>query len=42
VCTQEHLGVMQLFELLMVDGNEPLLMQAFHFHAIVYDVSEAI
>lgn len=42
MCTQEHLGVMQLFELLMVDGNEPLLMQAFHFHAIVNDVAETV
>ena len=40
--TQKHFGVMELFELFMIDGNQPHLFQAFHFTAVVYNVSQAI
>lgn len=40
--TQQHLGVVQLVELLVVDGDESLPVQAFHLHAVVHDVAQAI
>ena len=42
VSTQEHMGVAQLGKLLMVDGGQPLLAQAFHLATVVHDIAEAV
>ena len=39
---QQHLGVVEAVEFLMVDGNQPHCLQAFHFTAVVHDVSQTI
>ena len=40
--TEQHLDVMELFQLLMVDGDEAVVVESFHLHAIVNDVAEAV
>ena len=40
--TQQHFGVVEVVEFLMVDGNQPHCLQAFHFTAVVHDVSQTI
>ena len=36
---KEYAYIVKLLELLMADGDEPHLSQAFAFHAIVHDVA---
>ena len=40
--TEQHLGVMELFQLLVVDGDEAVAVESFHLHAIVDDVAETV
>ena len=42
VGAKKHLHTMQLLHLVMVDGDEPCLMQPFHLHTIVNNVTQAI
>lgn len=37
--TQQHLDMMQLLHILVVDGDQPGMMQPFHLHSVVYDVA---
>ena len=40
--TEQHLCVVQLTQLLVVDGDKSLLVQTLHLHAVVHDVTQAI
>jgi len=40
--TQQHLDTMQRAHVLMVDGDEPLLVQTLHLHTIVNNVAKTI
>ena len=40
--SQQDFYIVELGELLMVDGDEPFGMEAFYFHAVVYDIAKAI
>lgn len=40
--SQQDFDIVELGELLMVDGDEPFGMEAFYFHAVVYDIAKAI
>ena len=40
--TQQHLYAMQRAHILMVDGDEPLLVQTLHLHTIVHNVAKTI
>ena len=42
VGTEQHLGVMELLELLVVDGDKTVVVKPFHLHAIVNDVAETV
>jgi hypothetical protein len=42
VGTQQHGDVMQPGQLLMIDGDESVLVQSLHFHAVVHDVAETV
>lgn len=42
VGSQQYFHVVQLFELLVVYGDEPFGFESFHFVAVVYDVAEAV
>lgn len=37
--TQQHLDMMQFLHILVVDSNQPGMMQPFHLHSVVYDVA---
>ena len=40
--TQQHLDVMQLTHLVMIDGDESHLAQTLTLHTVMYDISQAI
>lgn len=40
--SQQDFDIVELGELLMVDGDESFGMEAFYFHAVVYDIAKAI
>jgi len=40
--TQQHLHVVQLAQLVMIDGDEPHLAQALTLHTIVYYITQTI
>jgi hypothetical protein len=40
--TEQHLRVVQVTELLMIDGDEALLMQPLYLHTVVNNVTQAI
>ena len=40
--TEQHLGVVELFQLLVVDGDEAVVVKPFHLHAVVNDVAETV
>ena len=40
--TQQHLHIVELAHLLMIDGDEPHLAEAFTLHTIVHDITETI
>ena len=42
VCSQEHLRIVQLVEVVVVDGDKPHLPQALALHAVVNDVAQAV
>lgn len=42
VGSQQYFHVVQLFELLVVYGDEPFGFEPFHLVAVVYDVAEAV
>ena len=42
VCTQQHLGVVNVAHLLVVDGHESHLLKAVALLAVVYDVAQTI
>ena len=42
VGSQQYFHVVQLFELLVVYGDEPFGFESFHLVAVVYDVAEAV
>ena len=39
ISTQQHLDMIQLLHILVVDGDKPGMMQPFHLHSVVYDVA---
>ena len=40
--TQQHLGMMQLAQLVVVDGDESHLAQSLTLHTVMDDISQAI
>ena len=42
MCPQQHLCSVQLLQVVVVDGDESLLVQALHLHAVVHDVTQTI
>lgn len=40
--SQQDFYIVELGELLMVDGDESFGMEAFYFHTVVYDIAKAI
>ena len=40
--TQQHLGMMQLAQLVVVDGDESHLAQSLTLHTVMYDIAQAI
>ena len=40
--TEKHFHIVELLHLLMVDGDEPHLAQAFALHAVVDDIAETV
>ena len=40
--SEKHLGIVQLGELLVVDGYESQLLEPVAFYAVVHDVAQAI
>ena len=42
VCTQQHLDVVQLSQLIVIDGDEALCVKAFHLDGIMHNVTQTI
>ena len=42
VCAEQHLHIMQMAQLLMVDGNESHPFQPLTLHAVVHDVTQTV
>ena len=40
--TQQYLRIMQLLEVVMVDGNQSHLSQSFTLHSVMNDIAQAI
>lgn len=40
--SEQHFNIVQLFQLVMIDGYQSTCMEPFHFHSVVHNVTQTI